>query len=60
MKFTRGSGDVGTVTTDLDIHQIGPRDAADFGSAAEQKSGYYCRLSRIVNGMASGTGEKND
>ena len=34
MKFARGAGDVGAVTTDLDIQEIGPEDAVDFAAIA--------------------------
>ena len=32
MKFSRGAGDIGPITTDLSIRQIGPEHAADFAS----------------------------
>ena len=34
MKFTRGPGDVGPVTSDLTIRQIGPDEAANFAAIA--------------------------
>ncbi len=34
MKFTRGPGDVGPVTTDLTVRQIGPDEAAEFAAIA--------------------------
>ncbi len=34
MKFTRGPGNIGSVTTDLTVRQIGPDEAADFAAIA--------------------------
>ena len=53
MKFVRGPGEVGPVTTDLSIRRIGPENAADFasivGNAFDFESPFQPAIAAIVN-----------
>jgi len=56
MKFVRGGGDVGPVTTDLTITRVGPENAADFASIVGDAFDFRPQFQPAIAALANDPG----